>query len=139
MLGKTNVTLRLSDAKEINASLEYKRELDDSIMLIFKTNKNVEDLISYRKISIDVIWWSYSGLKIPNMALVQEGEKYYVTRNRTGYNDKILVKILKQNENYAIIRNYTAEELRNLGYSQDYINSRKNIAIYDEVSINNSQ
>ncbi len=138
IIGK-NATLRLSDEKEMTAELVYKREEKDNIMLIFKINKNVEELISYRKISLDVIWWSYSGLKIPNSALAQEGETYYVTRNRAGYKDKILVKILKQNKNYSIIENYTAEELRSLGYSQEYINSRKSIAIYDEISANSKK
>lgn len=139
MLGKTKVTLRLSDTKEISAELVYKRNEKDNIMLIFKINKDVEELISYRKISLDVIWWSYSGLKVPNTALAKEGDTYYVTRNRTGYKDKIFVKVLKQNKNYSIIENYTAEELKKLGYSQDYINSRKSIGIYDEVSAGNKE
>lgn len=41
-------------------------------MIIFKLNKYVEELIAYRKISLEVIWWSYSGLKIPNSAIVEE-------------------------------------------------------------------
>lgn len=133
--GKTTVTLRLSDTKEVNAQLVYKRQEEDKIMLIFKINKSVEDLIAYRKISLDVVWWSYSGLKVPNAALTQEDEKYYVTRNRTGYKDKILVKVLKQNKTYSIIENYKSEELKELGYSQEYINSRKSITIYDEISL----
>lgn len=138
-IGKTTVKLRLSDTKEVNAELVYKRQEEGKVMLIFKINKSVEDLIAYRKISLDVIWWSYSGLKIPNVALAQEGEKYYVTRNRAGYKDKILVKVLKQNKTYSIIENYKAEELRELGYSQEYINSRKTIAIYDEISTKNDK
>lgn len=137
--GKTTATLRLSDTKEVSAELVYKREEENKVMLIFKINKDVEELISYRKISLDVIWWSYSGIKVPNAALAQEDNKYYVTRNRTGYKDKILVKVLKQNKTYSIIQNYGADELKELGYSQEYINSRKSIAIYDEVSINNDE
>ncbi len=52
-------------------------------MIIFKTNKAVEELISYRKISIDVIWWSYEGLKIPNASIIDEGGLNYVIRNRS--------------------------------------------------------
>lgn len=105
-------------------------------MLIFKINKSVEDLIAYRKISIDVIWWSYSGLKVPNTALMQENDLYYVIRNRTGYTDKILVKVLKQNKDYSIIENYTTKELLELGYTQDEISSMKSISLYDEISVN---
>lgn len=138
-MGKTTVKLRLSDTKEINAELVYKRQEEGKVMLIFRINKSVEDLIAYRKISLDVIWWSYSGLKVPNAALIQEGDKYYVTRNRTGYKDKILVKVLKQNKTYSIIENYKSDELRELGYSQEYINSRKSIAMYDEISMGNGK
>ncbi len=133
-------TLRLSDSTEISASIEYIREEDDGkIMIIFKITKGVESLISYRKISIDVIWWSYSGLKVANSALNQEGDIYYVIRNRVGYTDKIYVKILKQNENYSIIENYTTKELLELGYAQEEISSMKSISLYDEVQINTSQ
>ena len=94
------VTLRLSDAREIDADIEeIVQQESGEVMIIFKTNKAVEDLISYRKISIDVIWWSYSGLKVPNSAIIEEGIENYVIRNRTGYSDKILVNIKKQNKN----------------------------------------
>lgn len=121
---------------EINSEVEYVKEQDDGkIMVIFKINKNVEELISYRKISLDVIWWSFSGLKISNSAIIQEDELTYVIRNRTGYKDKILVKILKQNESYSIIRNYTTEELKALGYKQEEIASMKSIGLYDQIEI----
>ena len=132
-----SLTLRLSDTTEVDAEISYKREENSGkIMLIFKINKNVEELIAYRKISIDVIWWSYSGLKVPNSALIQDGELYYVIRNRTGYTDKILVKVLKQNQDYSIIENYETEELLDLGYTKDEISSMKSIGLYDEVSMN---
>lgn len=105
-------------------------------MIIFKTNKAVEDLISYRKISVDVIWWSASGLKIVNSAIIEEGGRNYILRNRAGYSDKILIKILKQNKNYAIIDNYSTNELLELGYEREDINSRKSISMYDEIIVN---
>lgn len=132
------LTLRISETSEINAEITYKREEDTGkVMLVFKINKAVEELIAYRKISIDVIWWSYSGLKVPNTALKKEGELYYLTRNRTGYKDKIFVKILKQNNDYAIIENYGTEELLEFGYTRDEISSMKSIGLYDEVLVNN--
>lgn len=105
-------------------------------MIIFRTNKAVEDLISYRKISIDVIWWSNEGLKIPNSAIIEEGGLTYVIRNRLGYNDKILVEIKKQNKNYSIIDNYSTQALLELGLERSEINSRKTISIYDEIVVN---
>ena len=126
----------MPNGKEINSEVEYVKEQEDGKrMIIFKVNKEVESLISLRKISLDVIWWSYSGLKISNSAIIQEGELTYVIRNRTGYKDKILVKILKQNQDYSIIRNYTTEELKTLGYKQGEIISMKSIGLYDLIEI----
>lgn len=104
-------------------------------MIIFKTNKSVEDLISYRKISIDVIWWSASGLKVVNSAIIEEGGLNYVVRNRTGYKDKILINIKQKNKNYSIITNYETNELLDLGYDKEEINSMKRISLYDEIIV----
>ena len=130
------INLRLSDSTIIDAEIK-KVSQDESgdTMIIFRTNKSVEDLISYRKISVDVIWWSYEGLKVPNTALFQEGDLYYVIRNRAGYNDKIFVKVIKQNKNYSIIENYGIKELIEKGISEEEANSMKNIFLYDEISI----
>ena len=126
----------MPNGKEINSEVEYIKEQEDGKkMIIFRINKEVESLISLRKISLDIIWWSYSGLKISNSAIIQEDELTYVIRNRTGYKDKILVKILKQNEDYSIIRNYTTEELKELGYKQEEIISMKSIGLYDIIEI----
>ena len=142
-----NVTLRLSNFQEIAATVEYIIEQEDSRILIFKVTRELELLSSYRKITFDVIWWSYSGLRVPNSSLLTEpapegtpieGENiYYVVRNRNGYQDKILVKVLKQNDSYSIINNYETEELKtNLGYDQTKIKQKKNIVLYDEILLN---
>jgi len=44
-----------------------------------------------------------------------------------------LVKILKENENYCIVDNYSSEELKELNYDVSQINSMKKISMYDEV------
>ena len=44
-----------------------------------------------------------------------------------------LVKILKQNEKYAIVDNYKSEELEELGYDVEEIENRKKIVLYDEI------
>ena len=87
-------------------------------------------------ISIDIIWWRAEGLKIPNSAIIKEGELYYVMRNRAGYIDKILVKILKQNDAYSIVGEYDKDELKELGYTEKEIINMKTITLYDEIIIN---
>ena len=48
----------------------------------------------------------------------------------------MLVKILKQNDEYCIVRQYKTEELQELGFSNREIYNMKNIALYDEIVIN---
>ncbi len=53
-----------------------------------------------------------------------------------GYTDKILIKVLKTNEHYSIIRNYETTELKEeLGYDSTSIRQNKNITLYDEILI----
>lgn len=128
------IKLRLSNHDEISAEIVRISDFSDGeAVVIFKITQDVEYLINYRKISIDVIWWNASGLKVPNSAIITEDDKNYVIRNRVGYTDKILVKIEKQNENYSIIRSYTTEELMDLGYTTNEISSMKSISLYDEI------
>lgn len=44
-----------------------------------------------------------------------------------------MVKVLRENNNYSIITNYTTEELKNMGHTMQEINSMKKISIYDEI------
>lgn len=128
------IKLRLSNNDEISAEITRISEFTNGeAVVIFRITQDVEYLISYRKISIDVIWWNESGLKVPNSSIVQEEGKNYVIRSRTGYTDKILVKIKKQNEDYSIIENYTTQELKEMGYSTSEISSMKSISLYDEI------
>lgn len=132
-----SVKLRLSNSEEITAQIDYIIEEDNSRLIVFKINKGVELLTSYRKITFDVIWWSYSGLKVPNSSLIVEKSPegslkkdenvYYIMRNRAGYTDKIIVKVLKQNDAYSIIRSYETSELKSeLGYDSTRNKAGKN-------------
>ena len=111
------------------------QENEEETLLILKINKEISELSNYRKISLDLIWWSYTGLKVPNESIVEENNLQYVVRNRAGYLSKILVKVKKQNERYSIISNYTSEELKELGYSSTEISNMKTINMYDEVLV----
>lgn len=135
-LGK-KVKLRLSTQDEVKSTIEYISEQEDgSVLIVFKINDCVEKLIDYRKISFDIIWWSFEGLKVPKSAIIYDNGLSYVIRNRAGYYNKILVKILKESENYCVVDSYEYEELKNMGYSQSDINNIKEISIYDEIIIN---
>ncbi len=128
------VRVRLSNNVEIDARIEYlSQENEDEVLLVLEINEEIEELSNYRKISFDLIWWSYSGLKVPNQAIVEQDGLNYVVRNRAGYLSKILVKVEKQNEKYSIVSSYTTDELRELGLTDSEIYNVKTLSVYDEI------
>lgn len=131
------VNVRLPSGEEVSAEISYILEEESGErVLIIKIEKGVEELINYRKISFDLIWWSAQGLKIPNQAIVKENDLAYVVRNRAGYLNKILVKVKKEGDKYSIVEPYDTEELKELGYTSEEIISYKKISLYDEVILN---
>lgn len=132
-----DVEVRLSNNVEVDAEItNIIKEDDGDIILILKLTEQIEELINYRKITFDLIWWNETGLKVPNQAIVNENDLNYVVRNRAGYLSKILVKVERQGDNYSIIDSYTTEELKELGLSEEEIVNYKRISLYDEVLIN---
>ena len=132
-----NVDLRLSNNKVIDAKITYisQENLEDTL-IVLEVDKEINELANYRKVSFDLIWWSDTGLKVPNQAIVEDNGLHYVVRNRAGYLSKILVKIKRQNDKYSIVTNYSTEELKNLGFSSADIQKMRSIAIYDELMLN---
>lgn len=130
--------LELSTGDEIRA-LVYKviDQEDGSKIVVFKISNCVEKLINYRKISFEIIWWSSSGLRVPNSAVIEENGRTYIIRTREGYTDKIFVKVLKSVEDYCIIDNYTSAELKELGFTIDEIRNNKSITVNEQILINN--
>ena len=132
-----SVKVRLSNNAEISAEItNLIKDENNEIVIILKVQKQIEELINYRKITFDLIWWSASGLKVPNQAIVQENDLNYVIRNRAGYLSKILVKVKKQGDKYSIVDSYTSEELKKLELSNSEISTYKKISIYDEILVN---
>ena len=130
------IRVRLPSGSEVSAEITYILQNDNDRVLILKIEKGVEELISYRKISFDLIWWSETGLKVPNQAIVKENDLAYVVRNRAGYLSKLLVKVKREGEKYSIVEPYDIEELKELGFSNEEIISYKKVSLYDEVIIN---
>ncbi len=131
------VNLRLTNDTEISSKIEYISEENDKVLIVFSIDKQVQELINYRKISFDIIWWSFNGKKVPNEAIAyeQKGENKvaYVIRTRAGYESKIYIKILKSNDKYTIIDNYTNTELKELGYTSEELQGRGLLTLYDEI------
>lgn len=128
------VTIRLSNNEEIKAEIVHQAaQTNGDMLLVLQIKNQISELTNYRKISFDIIWWEYEGLKVPNQAIAKENDLDYVVRNRAGYLSKILVKVVKKNDDYSIITTYNTEELKQLGLTEKEINSYKKISIYDEI------
>lgn len=128
------VKIRLSTKEEVNATIVYKTDEKNEVLLVLKITSGVEELISYRKISFEIIWWSDTGLKVPNSAIIYDkNNRPYIIRNRAGYLDKILIKKIKETKSYTLVENYETEELKQQGFSMEEIRNMKNVALYDEI------
>lgn len=132
-----DVKIALDLENTVEAEIVHINQEEEARVLVFKVNDLPEKLINYRKLSVSVIWWQESGLKVPKSALIEEDGKYFLERTRSGYTAKVLVKVLNQNDSYAIVKNYETQELQDLGYSYSEIRNMYTIKQYDTIKIQN--
>lgn len=133
-----SVYLRLSNMQKIKAKIDYIKDDGGHRLLVLKITDGVEYLINYRKISVDITWWEREGLKAPKNSIIYENGLSYIVRMTAGNLNKILVKVVQENGNYCIIRNYKTSELEEMGYTADEIRKMKQVSIYDEILANPS-
>lgn len=130
------VSLRLPTSEEVSAKIvdiiETGEDEESELIIVFEIFDDVESLIEYRKISFDIIWWKYTGLKVSNSAIIEENDKTYIEKNSAGTQEKIEVFVLRQNDTYSIIA-YTDEDFEDLGFSEEEIDELKRIKLYDEI------
>lgn len=137
----------------VSATVEYISNEEDETLLVFKINSNVEELTKYRKISLDVVWWRSSGLKVNKEVIFEtevevlvsgdnENSAEMVTKRikiptvtiKKAYSEEnVFVKILKETDEFVIIDNYKDSELIEMGVSNDLIENRRTIKMYDEA------
>ena len=137
------VTLRISTTEEDDAEIVQINECSGNRTIIFELNNMSQNLINYRKIAIDIIWWEKNGYKVPNKAIFTKNfngqDLNYIIRNKNGVQTEILVKIEKQNDKFSIISSYDSSELQELGIDEDYIKNYKKISNYDEIVLNTEE
>lgn len=76
----SKVKLRFSEisSDEITGRLDYITIENGQAILTFRINRSIESLLNYRKIKVDVIWGSASGLKVPSTAIMQIDDKNFI-------------------------------------------------------------
>lgn len=139
-----NVYLRFDNTGDelINATIEYISEEDNKRIIVLKIKSNVEELTKYRKINLDVVWWSDKGLKINKEAIRYSeitgvsGDTVIVptvTIKKSSYTQDVFVKIVREAGDFAIITNYEDKELLNFGVPEELIEDRQTLKMYDEA------
>lgn len=127
------VSILLPSGKVVQATIEYiTRENDSEVTLIFGFTQGIEELLLYRKIIFNIIWWDSSGFKVPNSAILTENNLNYVIRTKAGYLEKVLIKLVKQEDDYSIVTNYSTSEIDELEISE---NVKNGIMLYDELIV----
>ena len=131
------VKIVLPSSKTVDAKVEYiTRENDAEVTIIFSFTEGINELLLYRKINFDIIWWDSAGYKIANSAIITENNLNYVIRTKAGYLEKVLVKVTKIGEDYSIVTNYSTSEIKDLEVSKK---AKTSIMLYDELVIEPSQ
>lgn len=125
------VKITLSSGDEVDATVNYiKDEENGEKLIVFKVKTLTEELIAYRKISFNITWWSYTGVKVPNDSILEEENLKYVIKKTTTGTKKVLIKVLKTNGDYSIINTYSSEDLVALGID---ISDYGSIDVYDTI------
>ena len=131
------VKIVLPNSKTVDATIEYiTRENDAEVTLILSFTEGINELLLYRKITFDIIWWDSTGYKIANSAIITENNLNYVIRTKAGYLEKVLVKVTKKGEDYSIVTNYSTSEIKDLEVSNK---AKISIMLYDELILQPNQ
>mgnify|MGYP006956045482 FL=1 len=129
------IKITLPSTKNVDAKIEYIiKENDDEVTLVLSFSEGIDELLMYRKISFDIIWWDQSGYKVANTAIIEDNGLNYVIRTKAGYLERVLVKVKKRGEDYSIVSNYSTSEIKELGNVNK--NARTSIILYDELILN---
>ena len=128
------VNLVLPSSNSVKATIDYVvKENEDETTLTLKIENGIDELLNYRKISFDIVWWNSRGYKIPNSAIITENGLNYVIKTKMGYLTKILVKLVKQTDSYSIVENYSASELKEIEADPK---AKTSILLNDELLLN---
>ncbi len=131
------VKITLPSSKIVDATIEYiTKENDAEVTLILSFNEGINELLLYRKINFDIIWWDSTGYKIANSAIITENNLNYVIRTKSGYLEKVLVKVTQKGEDYSIVTNYSTSEIKDLEIDSK---AKTSIMLYDELILEPNQ
>lgn len=120
------------DNYEFLASLEKVKQVEDGIEVYFKVTNGIENIVNLREVEIEVVWDYSKGLIVPAKALnkYDNTDIYYITAIKSTEYQNIPVSVKVENENYVVVKNYTDEELDELGVDCEY-----ELQLYDRIIV----
>lgn len=124
------------DNYELLGSLEKVNATEDGIEAYFKVTNGIENIINLREAEIEIVWDSSSGLIVPSNSLNKYDniDAYYITTIKGTQYENIPVVVRIENESYILVKNYTDEQLQELGLTSDY-----SLKLYDRVIVENKK
>ena len=130
--GKT-YTLKTTEQDEYRFSAKLVKNIksDNYNYLIFNIENGIENIIDYRVVGLEVVWDKTEGLAVLNTAIrdSDDGRYKYVTLVYGGQYINIPIRIINSDENISIVKNYTEEELTELGIETNATLSRYDIIV----------
>ncbi len=129
-----NYRLRLIEESgyEFLAKLEKVNQVKDGIEVYFKLTNGIEHIVNLREVEIEVVWNYSTGLIIPSKAVnsYDNFDAQYVTAIRGTEYQAIPVIVKVKNENYVVVKNYTDEQLKDIGLTSKY-----ELELYDRIIV----
>lgn len=106
------IEIQIGNTEKQKAKIEYIKDIDkNSRIFVFKVDKNSEFLTQYRKIGANIIWWSESGIKVSNKAIINYEGQNYVVKQKARFQEIVPIKIIKATAEYSLVESYTTREL----------------------------
>ncbi|MBR3281321.1 MAG: hypothetical protein IKI57_05755 [Clostridia bacterium] len=149
---KLNDTVKYTLGTDLNnlskATVDYIIKDGDTKYVFLRTTDNIEKLSQYRKLNVNIVWWDYQGIKLPNEAIyddeikdaqgnITKTLKAISVQGVTGYKRKVWVKVDNQVGGFSIVSNFEDAELEELGLNKELIDDRNRLNLYDKVLIEN--
>ena len=129
-----NYRLRLIEQEnyELIGKLEKIKQVEDGIEVYFKVTNGIKSIVNLRETEIEIVWDCANGLIVPTKSLnkYEEKQAYYITSIKYGEYKNIPAKVSLKNENYAVVDNYTDEELDELDINNEY-----KLKLYDRIIV----
>ena len=145
MLNDTVKFTTNSNLKSLSKGVvEYIINDGDTRYIFIKTQDDIEKLTQYRKLSVNLVWWNYQGIKVPNEAIYEDTitddlgnviakVNAIDIQSNAGYTRKVWVKVENSAGGNSIIDNYNNDELKELGLTDELLEDRNKFNLYDKV------